>query len=138
MRQEKVFRLGKILIDGEIIRFEPEPTAAFEATRSDIVSVGVAYQYVEATEDKEHTRIRLTASLEGAREESHEAHIGDNPALDDSRKGFLSVPIRVKAAGELRGRFVIESEYEARAWSRKEPSTSASERVEGAFTIHVK
>lgn len=133
-----MFRLGTVLIDGDLITFEAEAGAPFEAARSDIVSVGVAYRYVEASEDKEQTRIRLTAHLDGQREESHEAHIGDNPALDDSRRGFLSVPIHVKQAGELHGRFVIESHYEARPWSHKEPASSARERVEGAFTIRVK
>lgn len=138
MRQEKLFRLGRVVIDGDLIEFEPEPTREFEAARSDIVSVGVAYQYREATEDREHTRIKLTARIHGQKEETHEAHIGDNPALDDSRRGFLSVPLHVGAKGDLRGHYVIESEYTSGPWAHKDRKNAhAQERVEGEFVIRV-
>lgn len=137
MRQDKVFRLGKVVIDGDLIDFEPAEARDFEAARSDVVSLGVAYEYREVSEDKEHARIRLTAQLAGGKEESFEAHIGDNPALDDSRRGFLSVPIHVPGKGQLQGRFVIETQYESGPWTGKHRGTGARERVEGDFTLRV-
>lgn len=132
-----MFRLGKVVIDGDLIDFEPEELREFEASRSDLVSLGVAYEYRESTEDKERARIRLTAQVDGGKEESFEAQIGDSPALNDSRRGFLSVPIHVKGKGDLRGRFVIETEYESGSWSGKTRSTAARERVEGDFSLRV-
>lgn len=137
MREQKIFRLGRVTIDGDLIAFEEEPPLEFEADRRDIVSVGIHYDYHEATEDRERTRIRLTAQLDGERPETLEAVIGDSPLLNDSRRGFLSVPVRVPAKGDLRGRFIVEAEYGSGAW-RAEPGVQARERREGAFTLRVR
>lgn len=137
MREEKLFRLGRVTIEGDLIEFHPESSLAFEAQRRDIVSVGVAYDYRESTPDKERTRVRLTAHLDGQKPETFEAVIGDNPLLDDSRRGFLSVPIRVAQHGELRGRFVIEAEYGSGPW-RGGTAARAHERREGEFTLRVR
>lgn len=137
VREEKIFRLGRVTIEGDLIEFEEEGPLAFDADRRDIVSVGVYYDYRESTEDRERTRIRLTAQLDGEKAETFEAIIGDSPALNDSRRGFLSVPVRVPARGELAGRFVVEADYESGPWARAASDVQARERREGRFVLRV-
>jgi hypothetical protein len=138
MRQEKVFRLGKVHIEGDLIEFHPEDTLTFEAERRDSLAVGVAYDYKEWSDDKEHTRIRLTAHIEGHKPETFEVEIGDNPALDDSRRGFVTVPIRVSASGELKGRFLIETSYASGPWRAAKLEESGRDRAEGTFVVRVR
>lgn len=138
MRTEKVFRLGRVRVDGHIIDLEPADSLTFEADRRDAVSFGVAYEYKEVSSDKEETRIRITAHLDGQKPESYEAVIGDNPLLDDSRRGFVSVPIHLPRAGEVKGRFTIEATYKSGPWKGKAHDHEATERAEGHFTLRVK
>ena len=137
MRPEKVFRLGKVSVEGDFIAFHPAQPLAFEAERRDVVSVGVAYDYKEFSEDKEETRIRLTAHIDGQKPETFEAVIGDSPALDDSRRGFVSVPIRLPSSGQLKGRFLVETSYASGPWRASAPEPAARDRAEGEFQIHV-
>lgn len=138
MRSEKTFRLGRVNIDGDLVEFEPETELAFDAERRDIVSVGIAYAYREASEEKEETRARFTAHVEGENSETFEAVIGDSPVRNDSRRGFVSVPIRLTRTGELRGRFLVEASYASGPWAEATPVAGTSERVEGQFVLRVR
>jgi hypothetical protein len=138
MRSEKVFRLGKLSIEGDLIEFEAESPLVFEAERRDVLSVGVAYDYRESSEDKELTRIRLTAHVEGQKPETFEADIRDSPALDDSRRGFVSVPIRAGKTGDVKGRFVVETSYASGPWRAAQLEPTASDRSEGEFVVRVR
>ncbi|HET6404720.1 MAG TPA: hypothetical protein VFH78_08735 [Candidatus Thermoplasmatota archaeon] len=134
MREEKIFRLGRLSIEGDLIAFEPEPERSFHAARRDAVSVGVQYAYRESSPDQEVATIRLTAHVEGQRPRTEEAVIRDNPLADDSRRGFLSVPIQVPGAGAMRGRFVVEARYGAGPW-RKAAELEVEERADGEFSL---
>lgn len=135
-REEKTFRLGRLSIEGDLIEFEPEEALSFDAGRRDRIAVGIHYSFVEATEDKEETHIRLTAHVDGQPAHTEETVIHDNPLFDDSRRGFLSVPIRVAGAGELRGRFTLETRYGSGPW-RKPVTVHAHGRHDGEFTLRV-
>lgn len=130
-------RLGRLRIDGEGIGFEEADSLAFEAARGEELRVGVAYDYRELSEAKEHARIRLVAEAPGAPASTFETTIRDHPALDDSRRGFLSVPIRIGGAGPVRVRFRIEADYEAGAWTQKAPDAARSMRHEGEFVVRL-
>lgn len=136
MRDEKVFRVGRVLIDGDLIEFHAEPTLSFAAGRRDVITLGVAYEYREASEDKEVATIRISAHLDGQRPETHEAVIHDNPLANDSRRGFLSVPVRVSGTGTVRGRFAIEARYGAGPW-RKPIEREVEGRHEGEFVLNI-
>lgn len=136
MREEKVFRLGRVSIDGDAIAFERESPLTFRAARADAILVGVQYSYREASADQEHVSIRLTAHIDGQRPRTEEADIRDNPLVDDSRRGFLSVPLQVAGAGMLRGRFTVEARYGAGPW-RKPADLVVEGREEGEFELHL-
>lgn len=136
MREEKVFRVGRVSIDGDLIEFEAEPELSFRAGRRDAVSVGVEYRYRERSDDEETVLIRITAHLDGQGARTEEASIRDHPAVDDSRRGFLSVPVPVAASGQLRGRFVVEARYGSGPW-RKPAEFEVEGRHEGEFLLHV-
>lgn len=136
MREEKIFRLGRVSIDGDAIAFEREGELSFRAGKADAVVVGVQYSYREASHDQEHASIRLTAHIDGQRPRTEEATIRDNPLADDSRRGFLSVPLQVAGTGALRGHFVVEMRYGAGPW-RKPADLVAEGREEGEFELHV-
>ncbi|HUR68589.1 MAG TPA: hypothetical protein VM370_05025 [Candidatus Thermoplasmatota archaeon] len=138
MRSEKILRLGHVRIDGPDIHFEPERTLAFEAARSDAVSIGVAYEYHEVTDEREETRIRLTALVGEHKPETFEAVIGDSPLRDDSRRGFLSVPIRTGGTSELRGRFRLEVSYASGPWKAATLTPDAHAKAEGEFVVRVR
>lgn len=138
MRSSKLLRLGTLTFDAEGIAFEPAPSLAFEAGRHDEVAVGVHFAYRELSEDRETARIRITAELDGQPPQTFETSLRDNPAVDDSRRGFVSVPIRVGSRGELRGRFVVEAVYEVGSWTGREGAPSSENaRAEGTFTLRV-
>lgn len=137
MRPEKIFRLGRVRVDGDLIEFQPAESLHFDAERRDQVSVGVAFDYKEASDEKEQTRIRLTAHIEGQAPSTFEAVIGDSPLLDDSRRGFVSVPVRVSHRGAVKGRFVVETSYASGPWKMAELPTAAREQAEGEFVIRV-
>lgn len=137
MAEEKVFRLGVVSIDGDDVAFEPEASLVFRAGARDDVSVGVQYKFHERSEDKEHARIRLTAQLEGMPTESGEVEIIDHPVVNDTKRGFLSVPIRVHGPGTLRGHFRVETESETGPW--QEGATRAQQvKAEGVFTLEIR
>lgn len=138
MRTEKVFRLGRLQIEGDLITFEPAESLSFEAERRDIITVGVQFAYVESTSDKEETRIRLTAHVDGQKPEAFEALLTDSIAHDDSRRGFVSVPLRVSGTGEHRGRFTLETSYGSGPWKPGPVSPLATDRAEGSFLLRVK
>lgn len=138
MRSEKSFSLGRVRIDGDLIEFVPEKTLQFEAERSDQLSLGIQYDYREASEEKERARVRITAQLDGHAPETFEAEIRDNPVLNDSHRGFVSVPIRTPKPGDHRGRFVVEATYGSGLWGEKEPDTQVHERAEGSFVLRVR
>lgn len=137
MRPEKVFRLGRLHIEGDLIAFEPAEPLSFEAQRRDVISVGVNYAYSETTSDKEETRIRLTAHVDGQKPETFEAVLADSIAHDDSRRGFVSVPLRIAGTGELKGRFVLETSYASGPWKPGAMEPKARERAEGEFIVRV-
>lgn len=132
-----MFRLGRVRIEGELIEFHPAEPLAFDAERRDDVSVGVAYDYKESSDEREETRIRLTAHVDGQSPATFEAVIGDSPLLDDSRRGFVSVPVRVAHRGAVKGRFVVETSYASGPWKAAELPTEARDRAEGEFVIRV-
>ena len=138
MREEKTFRLGRVRIDGDLIEFQPEAPLAFDAGPRDVLAVGVAYEYREVTQDREKARIRLTAHVDGQKPHVQEAVIGDNPLANDSRRGFLSVPIQSGRPGELRGRYLLEADYESGPWGRGERDVEAATREEGEFVVRVR
>jgi hypothetical protein len=117
MREEHSFRLGRVDIEGEIIEFEPAPSLRFSAHRGDSATIGVAYNYREASQDKEVAHIRLTAHVDGMAPRSTEAVIHDNPLADDSRRGFIGVPLALSGSGTLKGRFTIETRYGSGPWT---------------------
>lgn len=131
-----MFRLERVSIDGDTIAFEAEPVLRFHAGRRDAVMVGVEYDYRETSPDQERARIRLTAHVDGHSPRTEEAHIHDNPIANDSRRGFLGVPLALAAAGTLRGRFLVEAHYAAGPW-RKPADISAEGRHQGEFELHV-
>lgn len=137
MAEEKVFRLGVVSIDGEDVAFEPEGSLVFHAGARDDVSVGIQYKFHERSEDKEHARIRLTAQLDGMPGSSGEVEIVDHPVVNDTKRGFLSVPIRVHGPGTLRGRFRVETEAETGPWQE---GAAREQRVEaeGEFTLEIR
>lgn len=137
MREEKTFRLGTVVIREGIIDFVPEDSTAFEASRHEAVRVGVQYRYHEATEDKETAHVRLHAGIDGHAHAHDEALIEDHPVANDSRRGFLSVPVRIGAAGELRGRFTVEARYESGPW-KGEADRKERALAEGEFRIRVR
>lgn len=135
-REEKSFKLGQVRIEGDLIEFHAEPSLTFAASPRDDVSLGVHYRYREASQDQEEVRIRLTAHVEGQPPRTEEAIITDHPAVNDSRIGFLSVPIALRGAGALRGRFLIEARYGVGPW-RKPPAFEIEGKHEGTFTLNV-
>lgn len=137
MAEEKVFRLGLVSIDGDDVAFEPDGSFAFRAGTRDIVSLGVQYKFYERSEDKEHARIRLTAQLDGMPTESSEVEITDHPVVDDTKRGFLSVPLRIIGPGTLRGRFSVETDYESGPWQQTANNTRRV-KAEGEFTLEIR
>ena len=124
-------------IDPRGMRFEEEAALEFDVRPGDEVTLGLAYEYREQDAGKETARIRLVAQLAGQKEETFEAVIHDNPLVDDSRRGYLSVPVRAAGAGALKGRFRIEADYESGAWTERAPDRAASMRHEGEFVLRV-
>lgn len=128
--------LGKVVIVGEKLVFSPQ-SATFRARSGEPVELMVLFDYREASHEKEHVRVELTATMAGAHigEDAHEVH--DNPALADDVKGFVSVPIRVSGAGSHNGHWKLRARYARGPWSASEAAEEWILVREGDFTIEV-
>lgn len=137
MRSTRNLRLGRLTIDGSHLAFEEATPLTFDAGRDDELHAGIAFEYREASAAREFARIRIVAEAPGAAPASHEAHIKDNPALNDSRRGFVSVPLVLRGQGAVRVRYLVEADYEEGAWSEKAPDHARSMRHEGEFVVRL-
>lgn len=131
---ERTFRLADVSIIADGLRVLAASATEFDMQARDRARLGVAYEFQD-TSVPERARVRITANLDGRPAQTREAFLRDIPMLNDSRVGFLELPLGNLEAGMHRGSFRVEAEHEIDEGSGFRTDHA---KAEGVFTVRVK
>lgn len=127
--------LGSARITGEYVQFVPEASILSVPVGTE-VEVGVRFDYMEASHDKERCDLALELHHpdEGARTVT--VRVDDRPMLRDEAIGFLSQRARFARPGDVRLRFSLRVDTARGSWLGGAPAAGLTKH-EGEVLVRV-
>jgi hypothetical protein len=136
MTEVRNLRLGRVLMHGEDMAWEPE-SESFELRPGERAALIVVFDYREASKEKDTGRLVFAAELGDRELGRDERTFEDRSFAADDAKGFVSIPITAPQSGHQKGRYRVEARYVREPWGGKgEPEEWVLERA-GDFEVRV-
>lgn len=112
-----VLRLGRVLVDGAVMRYEPlDVETVADAGAETVLAVGYALR--EGSRDREEIDLVVTTELDGhtSKQESV-VLLTDRPVLPDAEEGEVRHKVRFPWRGDTPVRVVVEARRHRAPWS---------------------
>lgn len=137
MSERPVVRLGRVHRAAGKLAFEPVADAVLDARAGEAVEVAVMYDYVEASTEREHFQVRLSAEADGRTLGNVERKITDTPGMTDVEHAALVVTTWFPTPGIFEGQFTVEAEYGSAPWNDEGAAKVEKLRERGRFVVRV-
>ncbi|HWG89487.1 MAG TPA: hypothetical protein VNZ52_01435 [Candidatus Thermoplasmatota archaeon] len=137
-RSRPVFRLGLLRMEGDALQFQPDPHLEFTARAGEEVDVLVAFEYREASHEREDLHAVLTIESPGMPTERVEHRVEDRPVLNDDVRGVLLHTARFPSPGDHTATYRVEAVARLGKWEDGEPSRERHLTRAGRFLVRVR
>ncbi|MEA3200411.1 MAG: hypothetical protein QOE90_1839 [Thermoplasmata archaeon] len=129
--------LGTLTLRGEEMAWKPEAEGPVDAHAGETLELVVSYSYEEPSNDKDETRVALSAEMSGAKLGRVEDLIDDSKVRDDSMRSYVALPFRLQRRGEMDLAWTIRVAYTRTPWTSKTPTAKADLEERGTLKLKV-